>query len=1028
MLADFFTSEAPLSLYMQTSYSPALVALSLLVAIVTSCLSLQIAGVARQAKEPWLRQVALWSGSVAMGGGIWAMHFIGMLAFRLCSTVHYAFWPTFLSMLPAIFASWVALRLLAREEISGLPLICGGVLMGGGIGVMHYSGMAAMRMAPLLRYDPAWFAVSIVLAVLLSTLALWIRFGLHGTRLSATLRVLLGGTVMGCAIASMHYAGMAAARFVGVAEPGFTPLTNQNAHLALAVTLMVLALGALIFGGNMLLRYRLLYTAVLANEAKLQAIMNTMIDGMVTIDASGTILGVNAAIERLFGWREEELLGRNVRVLMDEPHRSRHDGYLAAYLSTGVKRIIGSAREVDAMRKDGSVFPIRLAVGRANVPGQILFVGCITDISENKRMEGEIAASELQFRSLVGNIPGVTFRCHCDEPWRKVFISDGIEPLCGWPSRSFVEEGKSVFELVHPDDRDRVRQSVMRALDAHLSYEVEYRIQHRDGGERWVLERACGVYDQNGEPILIDGVILDMTASKLRNAEFESTVRALDRAMAVVTFDMTGTILAANDNFLALCGYPRAELIGQHHSLFRLNDDALVADDESVWHALRQGESRSGEFCRKTKDDEIRWVYVYYNPMLGADGLPCKIVGFVFDLTERKRMELSLLEAKNRAEAATAAKSAFLANMSHEIRTPMNAIIGYTDLLLDSPLQGETRQYLETIGQAAHSLLGLIDDILDAAKLEHGSMELEQQPFSLPQVCQMAIDVLRLSARSKKLALTYTFAAGLHEVYVGDAFRLRQVLLNLLGNAIKFTERGEVALMVAAEGDDVVLTIRDTGIGMTAATISRIFSPFVQADASTVRRFGGTGLGTTISRQLVERMGGKIEVSSVPGQGSVFRIVLPLPAGTQPPANVVRPAEGGMTLPELDILIVDDVPQNLKLIQIVLNRKGHKTWLAGDGEEALAMVRSRAFDVILMDVQMPQMDGLTACRLIHEFETGAGRAQTPVFALTASVLQEDRAAAAEVGMVGFVSKPINIHALEAELGRVLFPVASAPPA
>ena len=262
---------------MQTSYNPWLVALSLCIAIITSCLALQIAGLARQAQESWLRQAALISGSIAMGGGIWAMHFIGMLAFTICSTVKYAFAPTFLSLTPAVFASWVALRILSKESVSIRQLLESGVLVGSGIGIMHYSGMAAMEMAPLLRYDPLWFVASIVVAIALSTLALWIRFGLHGTRLSSFQIVLLSGIVMGCAIAGMHYFGMEAARFVGEDEPGFQSSINNIGYLALAITLMVLALGALVFGGNTLLRYRPLFLKVQASEAKLQAMVNTML-------------------------------------------------------------------------------------------------------------------------------------------------------------------------------------------------------------------------------------------------------------------------------------------------------------------------------------------------------------------------------------------------------------------------------------------------------------------------------------------------------------------------------------------------------------------------------------------------------------------------------------------------------------------------------------------------------------------------------------------------------------------------------
>ena len=1013
----FFTTEHTLSLFMQTRYDPWLVGLSLLIAIFSSCMALQIAGQARQAEEPWLRRFTLFSGSLSLGGGIWAMHFIGMLAFSLCTPVRYAFVPTLLSMGPAIFASWIALRLLARERAPLFQLGLGGILIGGGICAMHYSGMAAMRMAAQLRYDPAWFAASIVTAIGLSTLALWIRFSLRGARLPHAQSVLLSGVIMGLAIAGMHYLGMMAARFIGTEQPGFT-LDDNIDYLAMAISLLVPTLGTLVFGVNALLRYRPLYGKVLASEAKLKALVDTMVDGMITIDIQGRILTVNSIIQRQFGWSPEELIGKNIKILMPEPYFSRHDGYLRAYREGGPPRIIGAAREVVGLRRDGSEFPIRLAVGKAFLPGQTIYVGFITDISESKRMERELAASELQFRSLVGNIPGVTFRSHCKEPWEKIFISDGIQTLSGWPKEAFLGGGKVVFDLVHAEDRKPLRDTIVQALDRHEPYVVEYRILCQNGEERWVSESACGVYDAAGVPIFIDGVILDNTEKRLRNAEYESALRAIDRAMAFVEFDPRGTILYANDNFLHLTGYRREEILGKHHSLFCQSDEEIANSYQQLWLPLCRGEFRSGEFCRRTKLGTQIWIHAYYNPILGADGRPWKIVKFAVDLTERKMMEMNLLEAKNRAEAATAAKSTFLANMSHEIRTPMNAIIGYTDLLMEMSLDKTPHQHLETISQSAHSLLGLLNDILDAAKLEQGAVELEQLPFSLRNVCQLVVDVLKLSALAKGLKLRFDCQQGLHDIYIGDAFRLRQILLNLLGNAIKFTESGEVRLEAKAEGSALRLEIRDTGIGMSQDTLDKIFSPFVQADVSTVRRFGGTGLGTTIARQLVEKMGGSIVVDSQVGLGSVFRVTLPLPKGsTLPETGAAEPAPP--PLPALEVLIADDVPQNLKLLQIVLGRKGHKTWLANDGEEAVALAGRQRFDVILMDIQMPNVDGLTASRRIRAAEHAEGRPRVPILAVTASVLQEDKQATFDAGMDGFITKPVNMAELEAEIVRVL---------
>ena len=1017
MLSAYFITSGQLFLFLHANYDLWLVSLSLIIAIITSCLALQIAGLARESPENWLRQVALISGSIAMGGGIWAMHFIGMLAFDICSTVRYAFIPTLASMSPAIFASWIALRILSQSKTSRSQLLISGVLMGSGIGLMHYSGMAAMRMTPQLRYDPLWFLASIGVAVLLSTVALWIRFGLRNSRLGNGQTVLLSGTVMGLAIAGMHYFGMASARFIGVQEPGFTSSLTDNAYLALAIALMVIALGTLVFGGNALLRYRPLYEKILANEAKLKTIVNTTVDGMITIDVTGTVLSANPAIERLFGWKEQELLGKNIKMLMPEPYHSNHDQYLSDYQKTGIAHIIGQEREVIGLHREGRQFPIRLAVGKAILPNQTLYVGFISDISERKQMQDELAASEQQFRTLIDNIPGVTFRSDCHEPWGKIFISDGIEKLSGWSKQAFMNGTIHIFDIIHPDDRNRVRQTVLTALQDHQPYVLEYRIYCKNQSQRWVSESARGVYSDADQPVLIDGVILDITEAKLHNAEFESTVQAINSAMAVIEFDLHGNVRYANDNWLNMSGYTLEEIAGQHHSILCLPQELESGSYKAMWQALCSGDFFHGEYCRKTKQGNELWLHAFYNPILGADGKPYKIIALLTDLSERKAMELALISAKNKAEAATAAKSAFLANMSHEIRTPMTSIIGYTDLLHDTQLNPDQKQLLDTVGQSAGSLLVLLNDILDIAKLEQGAMELEHESFSLRRVCQQVLDVLRISADKKGLRLRFNIPTDLHDIYIGDEPRIRQILINLIGNAIKFTETGEVSLEIKQEREWITLTICDTGIGMDQDALSKIFSPFTQADSSISRRFGGTGLGTTIARQLVEMMKGAIDVRSTLGQGSTFEVRLPLEQGTLPAATSA-PAQT-MALPPLEILIADDVPQNLKLLTIILNRKGHTITTANHGLEALEQVKNRPFDVILMDVQMPEMDGLTAAREIRRNEQSQGLASTPIIALTASVLLEDRQAAIEAGMSGFASKPIDLRQLEAEIARVL---------
>ncbi|NML27345.1 PAS domain S-box protein [Zoogloea dura] len=864
-------------------------------------------------------------------------------------------------------------------------------------------------------FDPFIFAVSFVVAVALSVLALWLRSGLlASTRFSQNKINVLSGVVLGIAISGMHYTGMEAARFLPAA--GATRVPTSNFYFALSIA-GATTLAILITGGiNVLLRYRSIYQRLVQNEARTRTIVETAVDGIITIDSKGIIRAFNSAAETIFGWQAGEVIGRNIKLLMPEPERSQHDGYLRNYLHTGVARIIGSGREVTGLRKDGTTFPLRLALGKATLPDETLFVGFVTDISERRQMEEALRNSEQQYRSLIGNLPGIAFRCRPDADWSMLFISDAVERLTGWRPQDFTTGAITFARLLHPDDRDWIAAEVGESLNAGRVYMIEYRLIDRAGNEHWVSESASGVRGADGSIEWIDGVIIDISDSKRRNAEFEGVVNAIGHALAVIECDLDGTILNANQNFLRITGYSLDELVGRHHSVLCVASEAASSDYRQLWETLRQGGYASGDFHRIGKDGKDVWIHGSYNPILDPDGRPYKIIKFASDLSERHAMEQDLREAKARAEQAAAAKSTFLANMSHEIRTPMNAIIGFTDVLLSEPASDAQRRHLTTVRNSARSLMVLLNDILDTAKLERGAIELEIGDFSLRDVCMQALASLRVNAQAKRLPLVLDYPDEEPEFFKGDALRIQQILLNLVGNAIKFTEKGQVTLSVRHRQDMLHLVVRDTGIGIPADRIARIFDPFAQADASMSRRFGGTGLGTTIARQFIELMQGHIRVESQVGVGSSFHVELPLPPGEAVIAFEEQPI---IRLPPLKLLVADDVPQNLELLQLMLGRLGHTLSTACNGEEALQAFAAGDFDAVLMDVQMPVLNGLDASRQIRRLEAETGRAPIPIIALTASVLEEDAIAARKAGMDGFASKPVDIHLLSQEIARVL---------
>ncbi|MCD2515009.1 PAS domain S-box protein [Massilia sp. G4R7] len=875
-------------------YEPRFVLLSVLIAIFSSWMGLQIAGQAAASRSH--RVLVMASGSLALGAGVWAMHFIGMLAFNLCTTITYDPWTTILSALPSIGASAVTMTLFTRSRLDLRTLLVGGVVVGAGIGAMHYAGMAGMQMRLQLRYDPAMFALSIVVAVVLATIALGVRFGLSRFQsLSESRRLLLAAIVMGCAISGMHYTGMAAARFVGDVEPGAMGGSNSS-FLALSISIITMGFTAMVAAVNGLLRYRQMFLDLRASEAWMRALLTTTVDGVITITRDGTITEFNASAERIFGWRRADIIGQNAALLIADEDTVSRDG-LEVLTREGFTDAMSDSMEIMGKRKDGSLVPIRRAIGHALLGQQDLFVCFITDISERRAIMQALHASEAQFRSLIGNIPGISFRCTLDDDWPMVFISDAVERVTGYAPAEFTGANprRRFGTLIHAADRVRVNEAIDSALADARPYLVEYRVLHADGSVRWLWENGSGVRNERGEFEWLDGVILD--------------------------------------------------------------------------------------------------------------------------ITERREMEDALRDAKDKAEQAAAARATFVANMSHEIRTPMNSILGFTDVLLDGELNKDQRRHLDTIRNAGRALLRLLNEILDTAKLEKGAVELEQNDYNLLSLIDELSSTLAANARAKGLHLDIHYDPALPTGLRGDELRVRQVLTNLLDNAIKFTAQGAVTLRVWPEADQLCIAVSDTGIGIAPERLQAIFDPFTQADASMTRRFGGTGLGTTISKQLVELMGGKIWAESELGKGATFHVRLPLVL-----ARFVQQAprvRSAAVLPPLKVLAADDVPQNLELLQLLMSRRGHRLSAVADGAAVVEQAASGDYDLVLMDFQMPTLDGLAATRAIRAAEAASGRKRTPVIAMTASVLAEHRRASVEVGMDGFASKPVDWFALSHEIARVL---------
>lgn len=530
----------------------------------------------------------------------------------------------------------------------------------------------------------------------------------------------------------------------------------------------------------------------------------------------------------------------------------------------------------------------------------------------------------------------------------------------------------------------------------------------------------------------------ELRASDARRGAMQDA--ALD---CIVVMDQEGRIVEFNRAAETTFGYSRDEVIGEllHEKImpqaFRSAHSSglsryLATGEQKIFHKRLElaGMRASGE------EFPVELAVV---PIFGGERR--FFTAHLRDITDRKRTEAELIAAKEAAEAASRAKSEFLATMSHEIRTPMNAIIGFSDLLVETRLDAQQREFAGLIQGSAANLLTIINDILDFSRVESGKLTLEQRAYDLRAVLGDVIDVLGTRAREKGLELQATVTPGIPSALLGDAGRVRQVLLNLVSNAIKFTPEGSVRVEVTMQqsvsrsgdaGSEIQVSVTDTGIGIAGDRQQLLFERFTQADSSMARRYGGTGLGLAICRSLVELMGGSIGLRSHTGKGSTFWFRIPLhPAATEQPAPSAAPATEPVaerkTQFSHDILLAEDNVVNAKLATHLLGRLGCRVTTAANGAQALAMVQQAPFALVLMDCQMPDMDGFEATRAIRAWESRAARGGTaprlPIIAITANAMQGDRERCLEAGMDDYITKPVDVAQLERVLDRFLKPVS-----
>jgi len=497
---------------------------------------------------------------------------------------------------------------------------------------------------------------------------------------------------------------------------------------------------------------------------------------------------------------------------------------------------------------------------------------------------------------------------------------------------------------------------------------------------------------------------------RLRDQQFYTRSLIESNIDALMTTDPAGIITDVNKQMEALTGCTRDELIGAPFKSYFTEPDRAEAGIKLVLSERKVTDYELTACARDGKQTVVSYnATTFYDRGRTLQG----VFAAARDVTERKRVEAELQQAKAMAETASQTKSDFLASMSHEIRTPLNAIIGIADLLARTNLSPEQDKYVQIFRRAGDNLLHLINDILDLSKVEASQLELERTRFSLNDLMGKVSEMVAGRAHEKGLALVCDIAPDVPRDLVGDPTRLRQVLLNLLGNAVKFTESGEVALRVTSAADSASGVLRfaisDTGIGIPAEKLGAVFERFTQADSSTTRKYGGSGLGLTISKRLVELMGGRISVESGVGKGSVFSFTVPLEvwAGAMGQASVPIGAGPEVPLAELHILLVEDSADNRTITMAYLQETPYVVEIAENGAIALEKFIAGAFDLVLMDRQMPVMDGLTATRAMRAWEQANHRPPTPIIALTASALKGDQEKFVAAGCTAYLTKPIK---------------------
>ena len=655
--------------------------------------------------------------------------------------------------------------------------------------------------------------------------------------------------------------------------------------------------------------------------------------------------------------------------------------------------------------------------------GHVHVLGISTNITEQRLASKKLERSEELHRLLSENSRDMI--CLHDLDGTFLYVSKAAEEILGYLPDDLL--GTSPYTLIHQDDQQNVLENGQKkAFVTKRNVVVQHRMRHKSGSYIWIETSIRPILNNKDEIVKLQSASRDITERRLSDEALKNSEKKyrdlINYSQAYIcTHDLQGCVQAVNPYLLQMLGYTEEEVVGKNLKLFL---PLLHRQHVPAYLALFDSKKVvDGVLCILNKEREERYLY-YQNYKVSEEGQEPYIIAIAQDITDRMYTERELKKAKEAAEESARVKENFLANMSHEIRTPLNGILGMAGLLAKTQLEETQQNYLKIINQSADNLLVVINDILDIAKIEAGKLELESIPFDVVETVQAAFQTLRYKAEEKEIALVLEELALDHSVLEGDPYRLNQILLNLINNAIKFTEEGSVTLSArTVEETSASLTIEfsvtDTGIGVPEDKRELIFEGFTQAYSSTTRKYGGTGLGLSICRNLVERQGGEIWVEDNPAGGSIFRFVLTFPKSkTLLPDTKEGDSIDYSSLGEVRVLLAEDNEINIFLAQAIMEGWGFKLDVAINGQEAVDLVNQHHYDIVLMDIQMPELSGMDAAQIIRA-HTDPAKANVPIIALTANALKGDAEKYLSAGMNDYLSKPFEEEVLFSKIAALL---------